>query len=452
MALNEELDVLAQNSMLNTLYTQICCCYSISGPSSHSAIVKSLNDGLEKLSASFPWVAGRTTANESGDYRIIPFEKTPLLVVRDLRQDPSAATMKALREANFPMEMLDESLICPRSTLPGVFEGVAPENYPVMLVQANFIEGGLLLCILGLHSTMDMVGQGTLMSLLSKACRNEPFSEEEISSVNLARASLVPLLDDSYQPGPELAYQIAKPAPPESDTSPASPPPNSTWAYFDFSPTSLASLKDLATKSATLTSGYISTDDSLAALIWQSIARARLPRLGSTTNSTLARAVDVRRYLGIPGSYPGMLQNMTYHTYTLDEIVDMPLGAIASQLRKAVDPKTSSLAYNTRALTTYYSRPTTDRSRVGITATCDPSSDIMLSSWAKVDCYSLDFGLEIGKPESVRRPRFTPFESLLYLMPRSREGMIGAAICLREEDMERLRGDGEFTKLAEFVG
>jgi trichothecene 3-O-acetyltransferase len=141
-------------------------------------------------------------------------------------------------------------------------------------------------------------------------------------------------------------------------------------------------------------SGYISTDDALSAFIRQPVIRTRLPRLNPTAESTFTRAVDVRRYLDISPTYPGLVQNMTYHGYTLQKLVEEPLGAVASQLRSALDPKTSNLGYHTRALTTFLSR-TPDKNVISFTATLDLSADIMFSSWAKLDCYELDFNLGI---------------------------------------------------------
>jgi len=425
----------------------------VSDPSSHPAIINTLTNGLERLSASFPWIAGQLVNEGSGPgdtgiFKIKPLGKFPPLVVKDYTHDASIPSMNDLRRANFPISMLDESIIAPRKTIPVGDESVTP----IFLVQANFITGGLVLTFVGQHNSMDMTGQGQIIHLLSKACRNEEFTSEELSSGNLMRRNLIPLLDDSYEPGTGLARQVAKSSPSEgTDGPPAShPPPKCTWAYFTFSPTSLAALKSLATKSITLSEGsYISTDDTLSAFIWQSITRARIPRLNSTTKSTFARAVDVRRYLGIPQTYPGIVQNMTFHTYALQELVEEPLGSIASQLRLAVDPKTSSLEYDTRALATFLHR-SPDKSAVSFVATLDLSSDIMLSSWAKLDCYELDFNLGLGKPEAVRRPKFVPFESLLYLMPKAPDGEIAVATCLRDEDMERLRVDEEFGRYARY--
>ncbi|EON61793.1 hypothetical protein W97_01010 [Coniosporium apollinis CBS 100218] len=360
--------------------------------------------------------------------------------------------MDALRRANFPMSMLDENIIAPHKTLPGIFNESASE---VFLLQANFITGGLMLTFVGQHQTMDMTGQAQIIHLFSKACHSEQFTSEELSSGNLDRRNLFPLLDDSYEPGSELARQIVKPTPShpisnDTNSHPAPlPPPRCTWAYFTFPPTSLTALKSSATK--TITSGYISTDDALSAFIWQSVIRARLPRLDPTAESTFARAVDVRPYLDIPPTYPGLMQNMTYHTYTAQQLAEEPLGGVASQLRSALDPKTSNLGHHTRALATFLDR-SPDKNVISFTATLDLSVDIMLSSWAKLDCYELDFNLGLGNAEAVRRPHFTPVESLVYLMPRALDGEIAVAVCLRDEDMERLRADEEFVKYAKFVG
>ncbi|KAL1988700.1 hypothetical protein VTN96DRAFT_8400 [Rasamsonia emersonii] len=449
--LDDYLDVLGQQPLLN-IYTQICFCFPVADASSNSAIINTLTNGLERLSASFPWLAGQVVnegagEGNSGVFKIKPLEKIPRLVVKDLRHDPSIPTMDALRRANFPFSMLDEIILAPRKTLPG--NESAADAAPVFLLQASFITGGLLLTFVGQHNAMDMTGQGQIIHLFSKACRNEPFTSDELSSGNLARHNLIPLLDDSYKPGSELARQMVKPSP--SHPAPA-PPPKCTWAYFTFPPTSLAALKSLATETITLPSGgYISTDDALSAFIWQSVIRARLPRLDPTAESTFARAVDVRRYLGIPQTYPGLVQNMTYHTYTLQKLVEEPLGAVASQLRSALDPKTSNLAYHTRALATFLDR-TPDKNIISFTATLDLSADLMLSSWAKLNFYELDFNLGLGKPEAVRRPQFDPVESLIYLIPRTLDGEIAVAICLRDEDMERLRADEEFAKYARYIG
>ena len=145
------------------------------------------------------------------------------------------------------------------------------------------------------------------------------------------------------------------------------------------------------------------------------------------------------------------MQNMTFHTSTLQQLVEEPLGGIASQLRVAVDPVTSNLAHDTRALATIFDRAR-DKNVISLTGTTDLSVDLMLSSWAKVDCCNLDFNLGLGKPEAVRRPQFEPVESLVYLLPKAADGEIAVAVCLRDEDMERLRADEQFKMYGKYIG
>ncbi|KAI9830062.1 MAG: hypothetical protein M1819_005892 [Sarea resinae] len=401
---DDYLDTFGQQPSLK-IYTQICLCFSVVDVSLDRKIIDVLTKGLERLTASFPWLAGQVVNEDSaegnsGIFKIAPLESIPRLVVKDLRHDAAVPTMDALRGANFPFSMLDESIIASRNTLPGRPNESASDSDPVFLLQANFITGGLLLTAVGQHNAMDMTGQGQIIYLLSKA---------------------------------------------DSDSA------KSIWTYFSFDSASLAALKFLAAETIAPPLGYVSTDDALSAFIWRSVIRARQPRLRPAAESILARAVDVRRHLNIPPTYPGLVQNMTYHTYEIQQLVEEPLGVVASELRLAVDPVASTLGYNTRALATVLERAS-DKSIVSVTATLDLSADIMLSSWAKLNSYELDFNLGLSRPEAVRRPQFVPVESLIYLMPRALDGEIAVAICLRDEDMERLRVDKEFMKYGKCIG
>ncbi|KAG6913564.1 hypothetical protein DXG01_005883 [Tephrocybe rancida] len=410
------------------------------------------------LSKSFPWLAGQVANSNSsegntGVYNIEPFESTPPLIVKDITRDASPPSMSTLRNAQFPMSMLHESLLAPRRTIPSPSERSLPQ--PVFLLQAIFIEGGMILTVLAQHQVMDMTGQGQVMFLLHKACRGEAFTSEELELGNRTRGEAVPLFDDSYDLGREVQRWTIKPAVPADNDAPS--PPKVTWANFSFSPSSLSSLKFHATQTLPEGAAYISTDDALSALIFRFVLRARLPRLSlspspsPSTQTTFARAVDVRRYLSLPPKYPGLLQSMSYLSYPVQQLVEAPLGAIAHALRTLVDPQTSQLAHDARALATALHRAQ-DKGSLSVTAALDLGTDVMLSSWAKENLYELDFGLNLGTPEAVRRPCFDPVESLVYLLPRTKEGEVVAAICLREGDLERLRKDEEFGRFGAWIG
>lgn len=445
--LNVELDIMGQQPLLR-IYTQISLIFAHPPSIPDSTILQTLTHGLERLSASFPWAAGQVinegaTEDNTGMFKIKPFEPIPRMTVKDLRDDPSTPTLDQMREAQFPMHMLDEDAIAPRRTLPGG-PGYSPTDpEPVLLLQANFIKGGLILTVNGQHACMDMVGQESVIRLLHKACRGEEFTPEELAYGNLERPTVLPLLEDTWQPGSELDDQLI-------DFENPPPPPNmdASQVLFSFSPASLAALKLEASKSLAKDTKFVSTDDALTAFIWKSTCRVRLNRLDPTIQTTFARAIDVRKACGAHPAYPGLLQNMTYNKVPISELITEPLGITASRLRSQLNPQ--HLKWRTQALSTALAR-TPNKSIFSIAAKVNPGSDIQLSSWAKIDLW-LDFGLGLGKPESVRRPHFTPLEGLMYLMPKTPEGEISAAIALRNEDLEGLKRDEEFMKYAKYLG
>ncbi|KAF2013882.1 acetyltransferase [Aaosphaeria arxii CBS 175.79] len=453
------LDVLGEQPMLLKLYTQISNIYQLPDDISHDVIVKTLKDGLHRLSASFPWIAGQvvnqTPESTTPTYRIVPLEPAPRLVVRDLS---SKLSFEEMERANFPFSMLDEDDIAPCRTFAGfpssTTDASADGNEaPVFLVQINFISGGLFLTFNAQHNVMDMTGQGQMIELLDKACRGEEFTEEELRIGNMARENVVELLGEDYVPGDELKYQLSPPpdsTSSNSDPPPPQEPPSCKWTYFNVPPASLKTIKDLATSTlpptSTSTSNpqFISTDDALTSHVYLSILRARLPRLPnntSKTTTTLARAVDARPFLSLPSTYPGLLQNMTYHTNPLSSLPSLPLGHLASSLRTAIHPSTTDIPHRSRALATYLRRPPPDARPANFTATLDPAGpDFMISSWCKIPLYALDFGLGVGVPRAVRRPRFEPaVEGLCYLMPKGADGGVVVGVGIREDDLKVLR-------------
>jgi len=480
--LDMDIDLMGAQPALFKLYTQLALFFPLSEalPASRNGITSIITAGLAELARNFPWVAGQVVdvnaANSHSDsddkakplYRIQPHEPVPQLIVRDYTSSSEAEIPGLLQiiDAGFPMRMLGERVWAPCPTLaalgfdPRKASGKDDRPAPVMLVQISYIRGGVVLCVNLQHNVCDMMGQAAVIGWLSKACRGEEFTEEELKVGNMVRRGVVPLIEDEgWSPGTELQNQLFPPAPTvvkESDTAESTvtgAPVKCSWVYFDFSASSLKSLKDLAT--TTLPQdfiNFISTDDALSAFIFLSVLRARQHRLHSDTQTTLARAVDARRYLNIHPNYPGILQNMAYTSYTLSTLLSIPFGHIAATMRQSVDPKTSDIAFRTRSLVTFLAQSPDNAAKTSPTATLDMSVDIALSSWTKVPAYEWDFGLGLGPAVAVRRPGFVPVEGLVYLMPKSRDGSVAVAMCLREEDLECLKRDGEWKTMATYIG
>lgn len=465
---NIKLDILGQQPFFQHLYTQITLGFPLSDEIDIQHVIDRLQTGIKHTADAFPWIAGQVvnhgaSAGNSGTFSICRLTGAPIFTTDDLRDDNSSPSFAALKSAGFPMEMLDQSVVSRRKTF-------ATDDGPreVLSVHAVFVKGGLLLTFAASHATMDASGQGQVIAMIAKACRGDTFSSEEIRIGNMARDNLVPLLDDDYTPGPEVSSsQIsnekseAVTAEGVTNTAPP-PPPSGRWAYFTFSPSSLAELKDNATSTLPKDSTvpFLSTDDAITAFIWQSITRARLPRLADPSEKVkLTRAVDVRKYFHVPATYPGLLQVLNFHSHEPQELVQPSLlGVVAGEMRSALftADKTGQewdLVGRTRALATVLSR-SADKSGISLTATVDPSKDVMLSSWMLLKSLfeDADFGPGVGSPITIRRPGFDFVEGLIYLLPEAPEGGIALAISLRDEDFERLRKDQGFMKHATYLG
>ncbi|KAH8165388.1 hypothetical protein CIB48_g2881 [Xylaria polymorpha] len=450
--LDVTLDVFGQR--LVPVFTQISFCFPIPDDFKVEDISSVLTRGAERLAQHFPWVAGQVvcegaTESNTGSFKIRPLEDKSRVWVKDIRDDPSFPSWEILQKSNFPMNTLDESIVAPRKTMPS-----EPRPAEVFQLQATIIKGGLILTFLGHHQAMDGTGQAQVISLFSKACGNETFTQDELRIGNLAPENVIRILGDSWTPGSELEYNIIKQDISQPGPGRVQDPIEievGVWSYFNFPASTLRELKSYATQTLPPSSSYITTDDALTAFVWQSIAKARLPHCGSATEALFARAVDLRRYLDISETHPGFVQSMTYHSLSMEQVAHSSLGAIAADFRAAVDPKTSDLSYHGRSLATLISR-TRDKRAISFLAGCDLSRDVMLSSWANQNSYQLDFGLSLGRPQAVRRPQFDSLPGLVYFMPKSPDGDIGVAICLSANETEMLRTNGEFLKRATYIG
>ena len=446
-----QLDAQGQNDRLSRLYTQLCFCFPLNKTSSPSLsrIHKYLEDGLERLTMSFPWVAGHVV-KENSLFSIRPFRATPMLSMVDFRSQ--MPPFEEYQAKGFPFYMLDEDVVAPRKTLPERFD----EPAPVLLLQATIVDGGMTLVANGQHNCMDMRGQSQIIRLLAKACRNETYTREDLRLGNLPRADIIPPLEsEDLSPAKSTLPHDAVSVVPVMSSRDSDANSRCTWAYFLFSLSALTELKKLAEES--MSADYVSTDDVLSALVWQSVTRARLARYAfRIATSTFDRQVDARKYLGIPTSYTGNVVCKVSSRLAVHQVLEMSLGVLASHLRMGL--QSTDIGYTVRRAVIIAqqencaSQPQSPERTASTSRGVLPPTDIRMSSWAKEDCYDLDFGGVLGKPEAVRRPSFPAWEGLVYLLPKRLDGEIAVALCLREEDMGKLKHDEAFMEFCSYIG
>ncbi|MBA7493059.1 hypothetical protein ES702_03614 [subsurface metagenome] len=454
------LSAVEQRPRPRTIYTQLCFCYDVPHGRMHEQILERLHQGLKHLTSFVPWVAGQVVEDE-GVFSVAPLDNVPRLTSRDFTTENSMPTMQQLKDAKFPFNMLDEKLICPRNTLSDGPNQDDTHPYPVLLLQANFVRGGMLLTILTCHSVMDIVGQVQIIKLLSKACNGEAPTDVEIADCNMDRQHLIPVLDDKErEAGKDLV--IARPVlPVTSPSSPQSVPtaPKLRWAYFQFSDDALRTLKSLATSTLPESVPFVSTDDCICALLWQSLARVCLARLDSAAHLHFSRQADVRKYMNVPATYPGNMVASVNTALTLTELTTESLGTLAFKMRALLVPEVLVYTLRDGAIVPEDRRTqekqeawNQEQKQYRDNKRIYRENTIIMSSWTKADCNDVNFNLGLGKPVAVRRPMFTPYEGVVYLLPKGRDGEILAGWCLCEEDIDGLRKDEEFCKWAEYIG
>lgn len=439
-------DVFGQLIFLKS-YTQLCIGFPSNKAITDDELVVAIQTAATKLTDAFPWLGGQVINEGSGPgnsglFKIVPYEKhqkNPPVIVKKI----SELDYEEIFKKKAPASMLDGDVLAARKGIPLSYEK-HEEPAEVFSIQVNFIKGGVILAFATQHNAMDMNAQGHLIYLFSKAMMGKPFTETELKEGNRDRRNVIPLLKDDE---PLLDHSLLKvdlnAGPPEMHPA--------IWVYFRFSRAHLDELKEKAISSVSngRIGTWLSTNDAVTTFFWQRLSAARQARLSPDDRTMLVRASNGRRSLNppLPPAYMGHCVTCTFTPLTFKEISNYKLGDLAVRLRKELMEIDD---YAIRSVVTLIAR-TPDKSTISYAASSDLSKDILFSSWAHQETQNLDYGV-LGKPDFVRRQRFAPLESLCYLMPKSRNGDIDLAACLRAEDLAMLAKDEEWTKYTEYIG
>lgn len=451
-------DVLGQLTSLK-LYTHLALGFAVD--KDPNLMLRELHNATEQLTQAFPHLAGHVIRRGSGPGKtglasVVPYptgERSSPIVVKNCQD--VCSSMANILGSGAPMSMLDGEMLARRKGGPDQYDE-SSEPAPVLEIQVNFLQGGLILSFQGNHNIMDMNGMGQIIRLYAKALRGDPFTEHEIAQGNQDRRNIVKLLDPGQLP--DMSRYTPKPKV-DVSSQPVAPmlKAEARWVYFTFSAQNLAKLKATAslptTKAAYATNvPWITTDDALSAWICQRIFSARLKRLPKAPKATICRAVNARRFLepSIPKEYTGHAVTCAYTEVSLDDpAATSDLPRLAHMMRSDV------LATHSHAIQAFATKLNSldDKSGLSFGAQLDLSSfDITVSSWSALGVGTVEFGKVLGQPAFAKRPRLSPMQSIIYLMPKTAAGDIDVACCLEESDIISLQNDAEFTRFGRYIG
>lgn len=440
------LSVLDQLPFMRT-YTQMLLCFPIAADVERSEIIKTLQDAATALLEAIPILAGQVINHKdenlqvpsSGTFRVEPYDHpngSPLRI--NVLDD--FISYAQLRDSKAPASLLDGALTAPMKGYPDHYGD--SDVTPVLVIRANLIPGGLLLCFAGMHNCMDGTGLGHVVRLFASLSRGEALSRGDLEAANMDRSQLPVSLKPGQSPmlHPEMAPKADVAHKDDTDDAPAS-----VWSYLSIPPSRLEALKNEASKE--LTSGWVSTNDVVTAWLWKAVTKARYSHIDAEKETTLLRAVTGRRVLEppLPESYLGNNVTCATHKIPVKELIESSLSKITQAVRRATNAIDD---HYVRSLATLI-REEPDRNKITFSVEA-PHRDFLVSSWASVPVYE-DFGNLLGRPDYVRRPTSPPWTGVCYIMPKHPSGSFELLVSLREDDMLRLKNDQKFAAAAEYI-
>ena len=433
-------------------YTLIILGFPNRPGTSRDEVLATLDRSALDLLQAYPFLAGqvikegRTTTN-SGTYKIVPYppheNKSP---VRRKDCTELCPSYEEILSADAPFVMLDGDVLCPVKGMGYAYaEGT---ELPVLIVQANFVSGGLLLCFASMHNALDMNGQGMLIKQFAALGRGEQLNPALVKAGNQDADTIVPLLKPGETP---LQHETMR-RPSTLNASMGGPgrPRPSLWAYWRLRADKLEKLK----KDSSSSSKWVSTNDAITAIYVQRLTAARVAagRVAATEDVHLQRAVDSRSIVQppVPEGYMGHLVAVAESVWSsAHELCDSPLADTATKVRESLKEADDHFV---RSLVTLINS-TEDKTTIFYGVKNKPGRDFLVSSWAQLHwLHQCDFGPGLGTVDFVRRARLSDVPDLTYIMPKNARGDMHVATSLFHEDFVALANDNVWREYAELVG
>lgn len=164
-----------------------------------------------------------------------------------------------------------------------------------------------------------------------------------------------------------------------------------------------ATLEQLKNRiNATLAPDWISTQDALMALLWQSLAKVSLEHGAPATDAfPLGNVINIRSRLGLE-NYIGNMVFSVCSQASLDTLISTPLPQLALRLRQDSQQIDDAGVHNYLA----FMQQQLDQGNVNkigyftrfsstLAAACVHGKGIMINNWSKFPAYAMDFS---GKP------------------------------------------------------
>jgi hypothetical protein len=441
-------------------------CFPFPDASLQDAAVQSMEQALSAMVLKWPFIAGTVLPDDSAPQQnAIKLEYNPpmlggvgeqILTVRNLSAPEYPWAYEQLAEAGMPLSAMNMDLFCPVPEWPALGQA-----YPALAIQANFIDGGLILLFAFHHAVADGGSFTTFVKEFAAATR---LTTRHDSATIMPVEPRIPYIREEGAVIRELASF------PEYDYKSApvhrSKYQEVTTRILTFSAATVQKLEaDIKAELKNLPNApsFVSNIACLSGLIWIAVIRARHTRLPPFETTKIGIAVNARSIMKpkLSEDYFGDAVVHTNATAKVFELLDADeeaahalrpisirtLALAASRMREAVSKVDADYVHERLETFSALSDPT-EVCRVYDQAMDTTHTGLDFSSWRDQGA-DIEFGIPgIGQATlHFWRKTWSPNEGAYNILPR-KGGSKGPAdwevsLGLSVEDMKEVCSDEE---------
>ena len=462
-------------------YIRVCLAFRLPKADLEHKALAGLGRFIRRTVEAAPFLAGYVHPSTEDDGAIgrleIRFTEEDICTFPDIQIRHYTA-----EEMPWTYDELDEQGLPPSAIRPDLVSAL-PENTndgraPVFRVQANLLEGGLIVSIYIHHCVTDGSGLGVLVSgsILNGTCIHDHTNgiansahingdrdgsaadENDLAAVAAVETRLRAQLCSSknYDTERQFSYNTAVRGEATQNASCST----GRGCVFAISQAKMSDFKALVTqylpKDDNNVTPFITDHDVLQALLWHHLSQARRPSLSPTskiTSSNLFIPVNIRGRMVPPlsGSYFGSAVDFASVRLSLAHLSASTPSAYALTalaIRHAVIAVQDPYVRATIALA---NTPNVDvRDLLAANMNRATGADMYITSWLGLPLYAKgDLGMGLGIPDWVRKPWSRDPGACIILPQDPRREELEVVVQLIAEDMERLLRDEAFMEFVE---
>ena len=446
-------------------YIRVCLAYRISSKEQVDPALDKLRKFVRKLVDAKPYLSGHLvpasdSQTQHGRVEIRfadeEFLNYPCIQIRRYTKEEMHHSYDELHQMGFPPSLIPPKLVC---DLP---EGADEMDAPILRVQANVLDGGIVVAFYLHHCISDGTGMGLLVS---GAVLNDRYTfKRELDDTESNGATLNDRLNIYAKRKTFLREALSWSDPNRISarkllykTFGATPDPNAPkqrpgrGCIFELS---FEKLMELRTEIAKDFDGELSKHVSIMSLLWHSMSRARvlsLPTDPLVRRSKLLIPTNIRERLNQPldANYFGSAVDFAETQMLLPHLQrtdPWALAMTAKEIKQAVAAVDDTYIRASIALANRRDCTIDVRDLQAANMNRVTGADLYITSWWRQPLYSCDLEMGLGRPEWIRKPWSKDPGSCIILPQDDRRPVMEVLVQMTELDMSRLLGDRHFMR------